>query len=116
MKKIRIIVCAFIALLMLSSCGGPELISIIPAYKGEPVTSTDHEFTKEDFYVLGTYTDGNDKQITYFEFTVEKMSDGYYWIFITYEDQDNYCFVPINMDFYPSDAEEGDEHDHTHEE
>jgi len=99
---------------MLSSCGGPELISIIPAYKGEAVTSTTHEFTKEDFYVYATYTDGNDKQITDFEFEVEKMTDGYYWILITYEDQDNYCFVPIDMDFYPSDSAEED-HDHDHE-
>ncbi len=118
MKKLRIILCAILSLLLLASCGGPKLLSIIPAYAGSGVTSTHHEFTKGDFYVLATYADGTDKQVTDFEFEVQGMDAGYYIIEITYEDMDNMCYVPIEMDFYPSDAladSSADETEHTHD-
>lgn len=105
MKKLIKFAAAGLTLLALVSCGGPELLSIMPAYKGEPVTSTYHEFTKDDFYVIASYDNGEDKVITDFEFEVQGMENGYYVINITYEDMDNPVYVPINVQIYPSDFE-----------
>lgn len=103
MKKIAQILALLLAVSALTSCGDPKLLSIIPAYMGGTVTSTRHEFTKDDFYVLATYDDGTDKQVTDFEFEVVGMEDGYYEINISYEDMDNPVFVPIELKIYPSD-------------
>ena len=115
MKKIKVILCALTAVLALASCGGgPRLLAILPAYKGETVTSTHHEFTNDDFYVLASYSDGTDRAVSDFEFEVQGMDAGYYCILITYGDMDNMCYVPIDMDFYPSDSIET-EHTHDHD-
>lgn len=105
MKKMIQFVSGALVLLVLISCGGPELLSIIPAYKGEAVTSTHHTFTNDDFYVIASYADGTDEVVSDFEFEVEGMEKGYYVINITYKDMENPVFVPINVQIYPSDFE-----------
>ena len=53
-------------LLLLSACG-KEVVSLVPVYKGDTVTTTDHTFTTGDFDVYLTYSDG----------TEEVLHDGY---------------------------------------
>ena len=62
----------------LASCGGPELLGIIPAYKGSAVTSTTHEFKNEDFLVIASYDDGTDRTLSpeEYEVVVEGMQGG----------------------------------------
>ncbi len=118
MKKFSRIISAILVVLALSSCGGPELLSIMPVYIGDTVTSTHHEFSKEDFYVLALYDDSRDVQVTDFEFEVEGMDAGYYIVNIIYKDKDNSVYVPIETKIYPSDFKENanevkeDTHDH----
>lgn len=93
-------------LAMLASCeSGPELLGIIPVYNGPTVTSTTHEFNNEDFLVIASYADGTDKELEAdeFEVIVEGMEAGYYILNIVYEDQENECFVPMELSIYPSD-------------
>ena len=118
MKKFAYILACGLAALMFASCGGPELLAIYPVYIGETVTSTHHEFEKEDFYVLASYNDGTDKLVTNFDMEVEGMDAGYYLINIEFEDMDNPVYVPIEAKIYPSDFEEKAEsgtEDHSHE-
>jgi len=115
MKTIVKILSLLVALLALASCGGPKLVSIIPVYVGAPVTDTFHEFKKEDFYVLASYEDGTDEQVTDFTFEVVGMERGYYIIHVAYKDKANPCSVAIHACIYPSDSETTAETEHTHE-
>ncbi len=115
MKTLVKILSLLATLLVLASCGGPRLVSVIPVYVGAPVTDTFHEFKKEEFYVLASYEDGTDEQVTDFEFEVEGMDRGYYIIRISYMGQENPCYVSINACIYPSDSETTAETEHTHE-
>ena len=92
-------------LAMLASCGGPEVLGIIPAYTGPEVTSTTHEFKNEDFVVIASFGDGTDRELedNEFEVIVEGMEAGYYILTVKYGDYENECFVPMNLDIYPSD-------------
>jgi len=108
MRKMRNILLAVLCLVMLASCGGPELLSIYPVYVGEPVTSTHHTFSREDFMVIAAYTGGIDETVDDFEFEVRGMDAGYYVIDITYEGLDNPVFVPIEAKIFPSDFKETD--------
>lgn len=106
MKKI---LCALLVLITLTltmaSCDdGRELLGIVPAYMGGPVTTTTHEFTKNDFYVLANYEDG-DEAIDDYEFYVEGMADGYYIIQFTYKNAANPLYVKCEVPIYPSDME-----------
>jgi hypothetical protein len=92
-------------LAMLASCGGPEILGVIPVYNGPTPTSTTYEFNKEDFLVIVSYADGTDKELEAdeFEVVVEGMEEGYYILNIVYEDQENECYVPMDLAIYPSD-------------
>ncbi len=106
MKKF---LCSVLAVLMLTlalaSCDdGREVLGIFPSYKGGPVTTTDYEFTKDDFFVLANYADG-DESIDDYEFYIEGMADGYYIIQFTYKDVSNPLYVKCEVPIYPSDME-----------
>ncbi len=105
-KKIAKKLCVSVILAaVLVSCGGPELLGVIPVYNGAPVTDTNHEFNAEDFIVLASYADGTDEQITDFDIEVEGMQEGYYVVNIKYKNQENECYIPLELDIYPSDHE-----------
>ena len=70
-----------------ASCGGgKEVLGIAAIYQGPEITTTDHEFTKDDFTVAASFTDGSflnpvpDK-----DYTLEQvgLKDGYYIFEIT---------------------------------
>ena len=94
-----------VLLAMLASCGGPEILGLIPVYNGANPTTTTHEFKNEDFLVIVSYADGTDKELEpdEFEVIVEGMEEGYYILNIVYEDQENECYVPMDLAIYPSD-------------
>lgn len=89
----------------LTSCGGPELLGILPVYNGPAVTSTAHEFKNEDFMVIASYDDGTDKTLDPkdFKVVVEGMEEGYYILNILYDGEENECFVKMDLPVYPSD-------------
>lgn len=105
-KNISKILSGILLLGMLVSCGGAELIGIVPVYNGPTVTSTKYEFKNEDFIVIASYADGTDKELDAdeFEVIVEGMEAGYYILSIKYKDQENECFVPMELSIYPSDT------------
>ena len=84
MKNARIAVLLLAALLCLAalvSCDDREVISVVAAYVGPEVTTTDRVFTKDDFYVVASYADGtyeNPIQPKDYEFELVGMEDGYY--------------------------------------
>ena len=87
----------------LASCTGQpkrKLLEIQPFAKEESVSSTDYEFTKDDFEVTAIYDDGTDEITTDYEFRVISLKNGYYTIEFTLEDQKNYCFVECSIDIY----------------
>ena len=105
-KTLKTLGAGAVLLAMLASCGGPELLGIIPVYNGPEVTSTTHEFNNEDFLVIASYADGTDKELEADEFkvTVDAMEAGYYILTIAYKDVENECYVPMNLAIYPSDS------------
>ena len=104
-KTLKTIGAGALLLAILASCGGPEILGVIPVYNGPTPTSTTYEFNKEDFLVIVSYADGTDKELEAdeFEVVVEGMEEGYYVLNIVYEDQENECFVPMDLAIYPSD-------------
>ena len=104
-KTIKTLGAGAVLLAMLASCGGPEVLGIIPVYNGANPTTTTHEFNNEDFLVIASYADGTDKELEADEFEVEVlgMEEGYYILNIVYEDQENECYVPMELAIYPSD-------------
>ena len=44
-------------------------IGIVPAYRGDTITDTHHEFTKDEFSVYATFDDGTDGEVEDYEFT-----------------------------------------------
>ena len=113
-KRIIALVLALLCLaLTVVSCGDKtddendpnKPIGIMPTYIGESVTSTYHEFAKEDFNVLVAYADGTDETVTDYDFEVLEMSNGYFIIEFTYRGVSNKCYVPCNVAVYPSDAQ-----------
>ena len=106
LKKIAVRLTAGALLLAsLASCGGPELLGIVPVYNGPAVTTTTHEFNNEDFLVIASYADGTDVTLEAdeFEVIVDGRNAGYYILTVKYKDQENECFVPMELDVYPSD-------------
>ena len=104
-KFLKTLAAGVVLLAVLVSCGGPELLGIIPVYNGPEVTSTEHKFNNEDFLVIASYADGTDKELEAkdFKVTVDGMEAGYYILTITYDGMENECFVPMNLAIYPSD-------------
>lgn len=109
MKSFVKFIAALMCVVTLASCGGPELLSIMPVYVGGTVDSTYYEFSKDDFYVLANYDNGVDEVITDYEFEVKGMENGYYVISFVYKDVDNETYVPIEVDIYPSDFRDNEE-------
>ena len=105
MKK-KIITLATTALLaaLLVSCGGPDVISLVPVYKGAEVTDTHHEFSNDDFDIYLTYEDGSQVISNDFTLNVKGMKGGYYIIEVTAEGFTEEAYVPINVSVYPSDS------------
>lgn len=104
-KSLKMLGAGAVLLAMLASCGGPELIGLIPVYNGPEVTSTTHEFNNEDFLVIASYADGTDKELDAddFEVVVEGMDAGYYILNVIYDGMENECYVEMNLPIYPSD-------------
>ena len=104
-KTLRTIGAGAVLLAMLASCGGPELLGVIPVYNGPEVTTTTHQFNNEDFLVIASFADGTDKELAAdeFEIAVDGMEEGYYIISVTYKGEENECYVPMNLAIYPSD-------------
>ena len=103
LKKIACL-SAVIVLIALSvvSCGGPKALGMYPVYIGEEVTSTNHEFSHEDFYVIVAFDDGTDKEVRDFEFGEIFREAGYYVVTIEYQDVTYPVYVPIHVAVYPS--------------
>ena len=69
-KTLKTLGAGALLLAMLASCGGPEILGVIPVYNGPTPTSTTYEFNKEDFLVIVSYADGTDKELEADEFEV----------------------------------------------
>jgi len=87
---------------------GAKVLGVMPKYVGETVTDTNHTFKNEDFSVLVTYSDYNDKTVTDFTFEVIELKDGYYTILIKWNDMEAECYVPLEMNIYASDASDAE--------
>ena len=107
--------CALLSLLLilpllLASCGGDKnpIIGLVASYRGEDVTSTDHEFTKDEFFVVASYDDGTFEQdVKDYEFEVTGLQEGYYNIRFTYKGFTTEAYVRCNVAVYPSQLGEG---------
>ena len=101
-RTAALILAAVTIALAMVSCGA-EPLGMYPVYTGEEVTSTDHEFTNDDFYVIVAFDDGTDRAVDDFEIGEITMKGGEYIIEIIYEDVTYPVFVPINVAVYPSE-------------
>lgn len=107
MKKTFCVLLAAVMLLCFVSCDdGREVWGILPSYTGLPVTTTDREFTKEDFMVMANYADGTDEFIDDYEFEVVGFEEGYYVIQFTYKDVSNPLYIKCEIPIYPSDMKD----------
>ena len=103
----RIVCLAFvicIAAVFAVSCG-PKALGMYPTYVGGEVTSTDHEFTKDDFYVIVAFDDGSDRVVEDFEIGEITREGGNYIINIKYQDVSYPVYVPIHVHVYPSEMD-----------
>ena len=105
MKKRYIILAAAAVLLttlacILASCG-KEVISLVPVYKGETVTTTDKVFTVADFDIYLTYSDGTEEVLhDGYEITQKGMKGGYYIMDITAKGFTEEAYVPVQLDIF----------------
>ena len=87
-------------LLLLASCG-KEVVSLVPVYKGETLTTTDHVFTTADFDVYLTYSDGTEEVLTDgYEITQKGMKNGYYIMDVTAKGFTEEAYVPVQLDIF----------------
>ena len=87
-------------LLLLSACG-KEVVSLVPVYKGDTVTTTDHTFTTGDFDVYLTYSDGTEEVLhDGYEITQKGMKNGYYIMDITAKGFTEEAYVPVQLDIF----------------
>ncbi len=105
-EKMKKLICALAAVMLLLASCGAEIVSVVPLYTGEEVTDTHHEFKNEDFYVMVTYDDGTQKQAEDFEIEILGMEGGYYYLQFTVDGYVEETYVPINVKVYPSDKGE----------
>ncbi|MGN1410813.1 MAG: hypothetical protein ACI4XJ_11650 [Eubacteriales bacterium] len=103
-KKIITLAATTLLLSLLTSCGGPEVVSLVPVYKGAEVTDTNHEFTTDDFDIYLTYEDGSQSIADDYTLEIKGMKAGYYILEITADDFTEEAYVPINVPVYPSDV------------
>ena len=96
------------ALLLFCACddGKKDVLGIVPSYNGAPVTTTDHEFSKDDFIVIASYADGRDDIISDYEFEGVGLKEGYFIIEFTYGKAGNPLYVKCDVPVYPSDLAE----------
>lgn len=89
-----------LSILMLVSCG-TDVISLVPVYKGETVTTTDHVFEVGDFDVYLLYNDGREKMLSDGYTIVQKgMKAGYYILDITADGFTEEAYVPVELDIF----------------
>lgn len=87
-------------LILLSACG-KEVVSLVPVYKGETLTTTDHTFTTADFDVYLTYSDGTQEVLTDgYEITQKGMKNGYYIMDVTAKGFTEEAYVPVELDIF----------------
>ena len=87
-------------LLLLSACG-KEVVSLVPVYKGDTVTTTDHTFSTGDFDVYLTYSDGTEEVLhDGYEITQKGMKNGYYIMDITAKGFTEEAYVPVQLDIF----------------
>lgn len=87
-------------MLLLVSCGR-EVISLVPIYKGETVTTTDHTFEVGDFDVYVVYEDGGDEILSDgYTITQKGMKDGYYILDITVNEFTEEAYVKAELDIF----------------
>jgi len=79
---------------------GEELLMLQPSYIGEPVTTTDHTFKKEDFRLLALYAGGLSSPVTAFTFEVIDLKDGMYTVRFHVGEYEEDLFVPLEIDIY----------------
>ena len=85
---------------ILASCG-KEVVSLVPVYKGETVTTTDHTFSTGDFDVYLTYSDGTEEVLQDgYEITQKGMKNGYYIMDITAKGFTEEAYVPVQLDIF----------------
>lgn len=97
----------------LSSCGGVDdenpVVGLTAAFLGGDVTTTDHEFTKDEFYIVASYEDGTfEEGITDYELEVKGLMSGYYVLDFTYKGYTHETYIRCNIPIYPSDFKDGD--------
>lgn len=87
-------------LLLLSACG-KEVVSLVPVYKGDTVTTSDHTFSTGDFDVYLTYSDGTEEVLhDGYEITQKGMKNGYYIMDITAKGFTEEAYVPVQLDIF----------------
>ena len=85
---------------ILASCG-KEVVSLVPVYKGDTVTTTDHTFSTGDFDVYLTYSDGTEEVLQDgYEITQKGMKNGYYIMDITAKGFTEEAYVPVQLDIF----------------
>ena len=85
---------------ILASCG-KEVVSLVPVYKGDTVTTTDHTFSPGDFDVDLTYSDGTEEVLhDGYEITQKGMKNGYYIMDITAKGFTEEAYVPVQLDIF----------------
>lgn len=85
---------------ILASCG-KEVVSLVPVYKGDTVTTTDHTFSTGDFDVYLTYSDGTEEVLhDGYEITQKGMKNGYYIMDITAKGFTEEAYVPVQLDIF----------------
>lgn len=96
-----VLAAAFVALLCILVSCGKEVISLVPVYKGETVTTTDRVFTTDDFDVYLTYSDGTEEVLhDGYEITQKGMKGGYYIMDITANGFTEEAYVPAELDIF----------------
>ena len=114
-KKIISLILVSVMLFSLSACAEngkgnktdeklPGLLAIQPDYVGEPVTETNHEFKKSDFKVTAVF-ENYSEEVTGFTFELDRIAMGVYIIHFYYGGEENELYVPIEMNFFPTDRE-----------
>lgn len=111
MKKRRIlaliVACAAIlsSLVLLASCKKDKRVPIgmLVNYIGEPVVSTDYQFSREEFTVQANFEDGSSEVLTDFDFEVESLEQGYYTLIFSYNGYETSVYIKCEVPIYPSD-------------
>ena len=109
-KKIRLAALTLALVLalgaVLTACGEEkkEVIGLMIAYMGPSITTTEHEFTPEEFYVIATYADGSQETLSGgYTVTYDHMEAGYFVLKVSYMGYEDLTGVLCEIPIYPSD-------------